>query len=255
MGYAMAGLLSGLGKGIENFGKSIEARREAALEAARKEAQLDRISEQRAAERQQDREWKVEDAATEQDYALERLDTTNVAASATLEQRNAHDSIESQKDRDFKRAENRSQQGHDANMVRLRATLDSAKTKDEIRLRAAIDGGQVQDSYTTEDGRLAILYKSGRREITDDPGSRAPAAAATTDPLTGLPVATPAKAAPKAPAVKYDAYLETIGYINESNPGAEREARRRMAFEQATKYNIPIPPRETKHAKTQGWIK
>ncbi len=208
MGYAMAGLLSGLGRGIENLGKSIEERRAAALEAARREASEQRVLETRKAERAEDRAFKVEDQATEHTQSLERIDKTQKGAVEVLETRNAHDSKESAKDRAFKMAEQRLQQGHETNLTRLRSSLDAAKTKDELRLRAAIDGGQVQDSYTTEDGKLAIIYKSGRREITDDPGSRQSSAASTAglDPVTGLPVATPTAAAPAArtPAAPVD---------------------------------------------------
>lgn len=201
MGYAMAGLLSGLGKGIEQFGKSIEERRAAALEAARKEASEQRATAQRQAERAEDRTWKKEDNATEQTQAIERIDRTAANATAAQKAGFDHSSSEATKDRQFKAASEKRQMGHEGNMARLRAKLDSAKSRDEINLRASIESGQVLDSYTTEDGKLAIIYKGGRREITDDPGSRQSAATGPVLDANGLPV-SPSAAPPaaKAPA-------------------------------------------------------
>lgn len=247
---AFAGLLQGLGKGIEGLGKSIEERRAAALEAARKEAAEARASASRQAERAEDRAWKVEDNATEQTQAIERIDKTATVAERAQKAGFAQQSTEAEKDRNFKAASEKRQMGHDANMKRLSARLASAQTADEIRLRNSLESGQVLDTYTTEDGKLAIVYKGGRREITDDPGKRETSAPAV-DAL-GNPIAPPAKSGPK---VDYSTYTETIGLINAENPGADREARRRMAFERAQKYGLPIPPREVKHAKAQGWTK
>jgi len=256
MGYAMAGLLAGLGKGIENFGKTIEDRRTAAIAAAKAEASEARASQQRQAERAETRQWQKEDQTTEQANAIARLDKGQAGTIAVQANRQDYDSKESDKDRSYRAAEANKQRGHEANMTERRAVLAERGDAAARRQVADIDAGKIQSSYTNLDGNLVLVYGRGRTEVTETPGERERPAAAAVDPITGLPV-TPATIQPPTKAgvadPKYNPYIETMQYV--AKPGMSREDIRRATFDQAQKYNLPTPPRELAHAKKQKWIK
>lgn len=264
MGYAMAGLLQGLGKGVENLGKSIEERRAAALEAARKEASERRMMEQRQAERAEDREWKTQDMATEQTQSLERIDRQQTGAERVLTTKLAHDSTEAEADR----AHQRALKGLDFSQT---VTLENLRSKNRVREAKAIESfkppeGMKVDRYVQDtDGNWKGLAigTDGRVQALDTgvkgPPPVAAGAASADDPL-GLNTPPPGKAGatpPRAgkPDPKYDNFRETVGYIQQQYPKASRDDVLRMSIEQARKYNLPITERHLKIAREKGWIK
>jgi len=191
MGYAMAGLLAGLGKGIENFGKSIEDRRAAALEAARREKSEATALETRKAERAESRTWDVEDREDNQADATARMDKTQTAALAVQGNRQTFEATESKKDRELR--------------VTLEAlgtdravTLENLRSRNDINTATALESikeqnkGVTIDRWVQDEGGTYIGLATGRdgRVSTINSGVKgkpeAAAGAGAINPVTGL---------------------------------------------------------------------
>lgn len=128
MGYVTAGLLSGIGAGLQTVGKTIEDRRQQALEWARKELIAQQDREARAAENAAQREHSALTTMYRETQANRRHKETLTTRETLHEDGQVHEAeMEKEKQRGRERLENLRAQNQlktDAASIRLREKLD-----------------------------------------------------------------------------------------------------------------------------------
>lgn len=150
LGYIVGGALQGAGQGIA---QEAVMRRNAALEAMRQQYQTqrdDRAAELRAAERKEERGWKVEDQKT---------DYTNKAGLLAL-----GGQVQGQRDAQqhgYKMAEITQTQVGQKELATLQSRLQAANTAAEIKLRDSLESGDISNVVRGEDGQYYGVTKSG----------------------------------------------------------------------------------------------
>lgn len=150
LGYVVGGALQGFGSGVQN--EAVQRRTEA-LEAMRQRYQTqrdDKIASQRAAERKEDREWKVEDQQT---------DYRNKAGLLAL-----GGQVQGQRDAQqhgYKMAEIKQTQVGQRELATLNSRLQAARTEAEIRLRDRLESGDISNVVRGEDGQYYGVTKGG----------------------------------------------------------------------------------------------
>lgn len=163
----IGGLLGGLGKGMEMT--AMQAR-EDALEKLREQRRIDGEArgEQRLIgqeDRQEGRVIRQEGRAEERDVRSDQRDYTVKTGLLALAQ-------------DYKKAENETefeykvrleniQARNAANLAGVKASLDDRNDAKSQSRAAAIQSGEVSSVETSADGNMVLIYKTGRREVTD----------------------------------------------------------------------------------------
>lgn len=150
LGYVIGGALQGAGQGIA---QEAVMRRNAALEAMRQQYQTqrdDKAAQARAAERKEERGWKVEDQQT---------DYNNKAGLLAL-----GGNIQQQRDESqhgYKMAEIKTQQVGQKELARLNSGLQQARTAAELKLRDQLESGDISNVVRGEDGQYYGVTKRG----------------------------------------------------------------------------------------------
>ena len=150
LGYVIGGALQGAGQGIA---QEAVLRRNAALEAMRQQYQTqrdDKAAATRAAERKEEREWKVEDQKT---------DYTNKAGLLAL-----GGQVQGQRDAQqhgYKMAEIKQTQVGQQELANLNGRLAIARDAASIKLRDSLESGDISNVVRGEDGQYYGVTKSG----------------------------------------------------------------------------------------------
>lgn len=157
--FILGGLLSGIGRGIEN---NAIANREAALEALRRQDRKDEIAQQRSdrtTERQQDRDWQIEDQKSAEKLKTGLLALQHEYDMTELEvrQKFSLDEIAARGNQDRQTASHKG--AIDAQLQAYKADDD----KELENLRTANENEQVHSTDIAEDGSLVVLFKDGRK--------------------------------------------------------------------------------------------
>ena len=211
MGYALAGLLSGAGRGLEMVATTMEQRRRDALEAARQWA-MERSRQQAQREgREDEQEFRM---------GLEQFTQgqTNLRTEATLRSSEDRAVLEEQ-GRDRRLSQ---QQGHDRAMEQLRQTnrvalaeLESQLNMDETQARVAAEldaqmtrlGREVGNYEISRDGRMVAIARDGRTVLGQSPPGafepRRSAASNPSDPFGSPQQSAPPPAPSRSPATTY----------------------------------------------------
>lgn len=142
MGFVLAGLVGGLGKGLE---ADALQKREDALLALKNRQTIE------AEDRAEQRDIRKDD----RDYAIK---SGLLVAAGDLKRRENETEFQYKVRLETLKAKN------DVTLTSLKARLDKANTADEISLRNQLDSGTVDDIQVSDDGFIVKVYKDGRLE-------------------------------------------------------------------------------------------